>query len=167
MSDVKPTRGLWLILLLVAGAFVTGAVLYVVNNQKKRSLYFADFRDLVLVEEGRDVYEAQCASCHGINLEGQPNWRQPLPEGGFPAPPHDETGHTWHHPDQLLFQMTKFGGKHFAGEDAVSNMPAFEGILSDREILASLAYIKSKWPPKIQDQQEKMTYRKTLSDERS
>jgi len=48
---------------------------------------------------GQQVYAARCASCHGANLEGQPNWQQELPTGGLPAPPHDETGHTWHHND--------------------------------------------------------------------
>ena len=166
MSEVKKTRGLWLILAIVAAAFVTGAVLYVYNNQKQRSPHFADFRDTALVALGAQVYEANCASCHGVKLEGQPNWRQPLETGGFPAPPHDETGHTWHHPDQLLFAITKFGGASVAGEGAVSNMPAFEGILEDREILAALAYIKSHWPVKIQDDQEKLTYRQTLRDQR-
>ncbi|RED54064.1 c-type cytochrome [Aestuariispira insulae] len=166
MSEVKKTRGLGLILGLVAVAFVTGAVLYVVNNQKKRSPHFADFRNAEMVALGEQVYEANCAICHGAGLEGQPNWRQPLASGGFPAPPHDETGHTWHHPDQMLFQVTKFGGASVAGEGAVSNMPAFEGILSDQEILASLAYIKSHWPAKIQDDQEKLTYRQTLRENR-
>ncbi|MGZ0246783.1 MAG: c-type cytochrome [Alphaproteobacteria bacterium] len=34
-----------------------------------------------------------------------------------------------------------------------TNMPAFEGKLSDAEIWASLAYIKSRWPAKIQQRQ--------------
>ena len=27
----------------------------------------------------------------------------------LPAPPHNETGHTWHHPDEMLFAITKYG----------------------------------------------------------
>jgi hypothetical protein len=49
------------------------------------------------------------ALCHGANLEGQPNWRKPLPNGRLPAPPHDRTGHTWHHSDKQLFDMVKNG----------------------------------------------------------
>jgi mono/diheme cytochrome c family protein len=103
---------------------------------------------------GQEVYAARCASCHGTNLEGQPNWQQELPTGGLPAPPHDETGHTWHHNDQSLFTTVKFGGQATAPSGFRSNMPAFAGVLSDEEIYAVLAYIKSTWPPKIQAAQQ-------------
>jgi mono/diheme cytochrome c family protein len=103
---------------------------------------------------GRQVYAAQCANCHGPNLEGQPNWRQALPTGGLPAPPHDETGHTWHHNDQSLFTTVKYGGQATAPPGFKSNMPAFAGVLSDEEIYASLAYIKSTWSPDIQAAQQ-------------
>ncbi len=60
---------------------------------------------------GQVIYAEDCASCHGVNLEGQENWRAPTPDGIFPAPPHDTTGHTWHHDDTMLFEYTKFGGQ--------------------------------------------------------
>ena len=62
-----------------------------------------------IIEQGRQVYTAQCASCHGADLEGQPDWKSPLPSGRLPAPPHDESGHTWHHADELLFRIVKEG----------------------------------------------------------
>ena len=61
------------------------------------------------VEQGRQVYADQCASCHGADLEGQPDWRSPLPSGRLPAPPHDPSGHTWHHSDNVLFRIVKVG----------------------------------------------------------
>ena len=61
------------------------------------------------VDAGRVVYEAHCASCHGEKLEGQPNWRDRLPNGRLPAPPHDDSGHTWHHPFEVLFAITRNG----------------------------------------------------------
>jgi mono/diheme cytochrome c family protein len=103
---------------------------------------------------GQQVYAARCASCHGAKLEGQPNWQQDLPTGGRPAPPHDETGHTWHHNDQSLFTTVKYGGQATAPQGYKSNMPAFGGILSDEEIYAVLAYIKSTWSPDIQVAQQ-------------
>lgn len=98
---------------------------------------------------GRQVYDAQCAACHGAKLEGQPDWRTRRDDGRLPAPPHDATGHTWHHPDRVLFEIVKFGVQRFAGEDYRSDMPAYEGRLSDAEIHAVLAYIRSTWPPEI------------------
>lgn len=109
------------------------------------------------VEFGQVVYKANCAACHGSNLEGQPNWRARNPEGRLPAPPHDDTGHTSHHPDIDLFQITKNGVKPpLAPEGYKSDMPSFEGILSDKEIWAVLSYIKSKWSPNILARQNRM-----------
>jgi mono/diheme cytochrome c family protein len=113
----------------------------------------------VLVAEGEPVYAEFCASCHGVDLEGQPDWRTPLPTGGLPAPPHDETGHTWHHPDQLLFAITKFGGQQGAPAGFQSNMPAFGDRLTDREINAVLAFIRSRWPVSIQGRQQRLSER--------
>ena len=110
----------------------------------------ADAGDPELVARGRVVYQESCAACHGARLEGQPNWRQMKPDGTLPAPPHDVTGHTWHHSDQLLFQITKFGSASVAGPGFKSGMPVYEGVLEDADIWAVLAYIKSHWPADIQ-----------------
>jgi mono/diheme cytochrome c family protein len=111
--------------------------------------------DLHVVELGRKVYEAKCASCHGARLEGQPNWRQPGADGLLPAPPHDASGHTWHHPDELLFRITKLGVARAAGlQNHASAMPAFEGVLSDDEIVASLSWIKSQWPASVRSRHD-------------
>lgn len=113
--------------------------------------------DSTVVAAGRDIYVQQCAACHGVNLEGQPNWRQPGPDGKLPAPPHDETGHTWHHSDELLFAITKFGTAKVAGLDEYeTDMPVYEGTLSDAEIVAVLSYIKSKWPDAVRERHDAM-----------
>jgi mono/diheme cytochrome c family protein len=107
--------------------------------------------DPARVAAGRAVYDRHCASCHGAQLEGEPNWREKKPTGRMPAPPHDATGHTWHHPDTVLFGITKFGlvpGK-YAPPGYESDMPGFGGALSDDEIRALLDYIKSTWPDEI------------------
>lgn len=106
---------------------------------------------------GQKVYAAQCAACHGANLEGQPNWQVPGPDGRLPAPPHDATGHTWHHPDDLLFRSTKLGVAKAANlKDHASTMPAYEGVLSDEEIVAVLSWIKSRWPPQIRARHDRL-----------
>lgn len=95
---------------------------------------------------GRTVYAENCASCHGINLEGQPDWKSRNANGRMPAPPHDATGHTWHHADAQLFAITKFGTAAVVRNGYQSDMPGFGDTLSDDEISAVLAYIKSTWP---------------------
>lgn len=114
----------------------------------------ADVNNPVLVARGREVYTAYCAVCHGANLEGQPNWQREFPGGGRPAPPLGLTGRAWQHPDQLLFEITKYGGQANSPPGYINNMPSFENTLSDEEIWASLAYIKSTWPPEIQAAQQ-------------
>jgi mono/diheme cytochrome c family protein len=110
----------------------------------------ADPTNREFVAAGKALYAKHCASCHGKNLEGQtPNWRQPLPDGSFPAPPHDASGHTWHHPDAMLFNVTKYSRTRSNDKSFKSNMPAFEKTLSDDEIWSVLSYIKSTWPQTI------------------
>ena len=104
------------------------------------------------VEAGRRLYGEACASCHGLALEGQTAWQKRLPNGRLPAPPHDASGHTWHHSDEVLFQITKHGAKAYpAGYE--TDMPAFAQRMTDAEIAAVLAYIKSTWPPDIRTRQ--------------
>lgn len=106
----------------------------------------ADPKNAAQVASGAKVYAARCAACHGANLQGQFNWRQRLPNGRLPAPPHDASGHTWHHPDDVLFGITRNGlVPPYAPPGYQSDMPAFKTTLSDDEIWAVLAYIKSRW----------------------
>lgn len=113
--------------------------------------------DPKIVATGAAVYRANCASCHGADLTGQPNWRSPGDDGMMPAPPHDETGHTWHHPDDILFRITKFGVAKAANlDDYESAMPAYEGVLSDEEIIAALSWIKAQWPEDIRRRHDEM-----------
>ena len=74
----------------------------------------------------------------------------------MPAPPHDETGHTWHHPDQQLFALTKYGPAALAGGGYESDMPAYESVLSDEEIWAVLSYLKSRWPAEVQSRHDQI-----------
>ena len=112
--------------------------------------------DKAQVAEGQVVYQAQCARCHGASLQGQPNWRERQANGRLPAPPHDASGHTSHHPDSALFGITKHGLAPYAPAGYQSDMPAFDGILSDDQIAAVLAYIKSTWPPDIRERQARI-----------
>lgn len=108
---------------------------------------------------GRKAYDAHCAACHGKNLEGEPNWRERKPNGRLPAPPHDDSGHTWHHPDAVLFGITKEGlvpGK-YAPPGYASDMPGFGHVLRDDEIRAVLAYIASHWSDRARAHQARIT----------
>ena len=113
--------------------------------------------DPAQIVAGQKIYVQECASCHGLKLEGQPDWRRRLRNGRMPAPPHDDSGHTWHHPDEVLFGITKHGlVPPYAPPGYASDMPAFAGKLSDEEIRAVLAFIASHWSAEVRKSRAEM-----------
>lgn len=153
---VKPITVLVAILL----AALAGSALWLLSHQNQNSGALLEPSNAQIVAVGKDIYAAQCASCHGVNLEGQPDWKTPGADGLMPAPPHDESGHTWHHPDQVLFDITKLGVAKAANlANHQSAMPAYDGVLSDDEIIAVLSYIKSTWPDRIRAGHDEMNIR--------
>jgi mono/diheme cytochrome c family protein len=137
--------------------FATAAVAMIVAACSADEAMRADPSNARQVASGKAVYDRNCAACHGGNLEGQPEWRSRLPNGRLPAPPHDDAGHTWHHGDDLLFGLTKFGLTPPYGPPAYqSDMPAFGKTLSDQQIWDALAYIKSRWSARSREVQMRM-----------
>ncbi len=112
---------------------------------------------------GSRLYETHCAACHGADLEGEPDWRRRKPDGLLPAPPHDAGGHTWHHPDQQLFAITKEGTAALVGGGYRSAMIGFGELLDDAEIRAILAYIRSRWPEDLRRRQAAISKRAAQS----
>ena len=158
-KPLEPMQGLTKSQLVFVGAVVLaliagGALLWWLRGTDAAR---ADPDDPSRVAAGHAVYAARCASCHGDELQGQPGWRERRADGKLPAPPHDASGHTWHHPDDQLFGMIKEGLGPYAPAGYQSDMPAFAGILTDREIAAVLAFIKSTWPPEIRKRQERIS----------
>jgi mono/diheme cytochrome c family protein len=156
-SDAPPPRRRHR-MLAIAGATAVVAVMVaavVAGFRQQAGAQALQPHNAALVSLGQRIYAAQCAACHGANLEGQAQWRQAGPDGLLPAPPHDATGHTWHHPDELLIAITRDGVAKAAGiENHRSAMPAFGGTLSEREIVAVLSYIKAQWPPEIRERHD-------------
>ena len=108
--------------------------------------HFADATDYASVARGKQVYKAQCASCHGRSLQGQPLWQTRDQYASRRAPAQDQTGHSWYHSDDELFAKTKFGRFANAAATPASAMPAFRTTLADRDILSAIAFIKARWP---------------------
>ncbi|MGE4591858.1 c-type cytochrome [Alcaligenes sp.] len=143
----------------VVGVVIIGAAAVLYSTIRPSGPAFIDPADQSLVMQGKAIYANNCAACHGESLQGQPNWRERMSNGRLPAPPHDKSGHTWHHPDAMLVDMVRNGlvpGKT-APPGYVSDMPAYRDILSDQEIIAVLTYIKSTWPPKVLEAQKEVT----------
>jgi mono/diheme cytochrome c family protein len=147
-----------LIAVLAIIGLLAGAFSY--KYLQKPEQGFIDPSNQQFVAQGKILYQNHCTACHGVNLEGQAEWRMRLSNGRLPAPPHDETGHTWHHPDEVLFDIVKNGlvPGRTAPEAYESDMPAYGKRLSDSEITAVLAYIKSRWPKEVLKAQREVTY---------
>jgi mono/diheme cytochrome c family protein len=111
------------------------------------------------VARGAPLYAQHCAACHGANLEGAPDWKRPLAGGSYPPPPHDSSGHTWHHTDALLLTIIAEGGQSVVVDPAYkSQMPAFADKLSDEDMIAVLEFIKDKWEKEKREFQWWVTY---------
>lgn len=143
----------------MVGVVIIGAAAVLYSTIRPSGPAFIDPADQSLVMQGKAIYANNCAACHGEALQGQPNWRERMSNGRLPAPPHDKSGHTWHHPDAMLVDMVKNGlvPGNTAPPGYVSDMPAYRDILSDQETIAVLTYIKSTWPPKVLEAQKEVT----------
>ena len=152
-----------LALLLVAG---TGYFsLRASNRQAAPQLHNLRPDDPQVLRVGARIYAQQCAACHGAKGEGQPHWRDRGPDGLLPAPPHDASGHTWHHPDEQLFAITQQGLAQLINQpDYRTAMPIYGGVLSDDEIVAVLSWIKAQWPLEVRQRHDEINvqYRKSL-----
>lgn len=102
------------------------------------------FSDPGMIARGRELYRANCASCHGENAQGAFNWRQRGPDGKWPPPPLDGSGHTWHHPLAALRMTIRNGTQAIGG-----SMPPWKDRLSDEEIDAVIAWFQSLWPDEV------------------
>jgi mono/diheme cytochrome c family protein len=151
-------RSNWIKSMKPARYSVSGLLLLAFGSMAAQANELVELRpsDPVYVKLGERVYLDQCASCHGVKLEGQDGWRDKKVDGMRLAPPHDKSGHTWHHPDDLLFNLTKYGFNAMIGRDYKVSMPVYEGVLSDAEIIAALSYIKSTWPADVRQIHDKI-----------
>ncbi len=100
--------------------------------------------DQALVSQGKAVFEQHCATCHGDRAQGDPQWRKRGPDGLFPPPPLDGSGHAWHHPTRQLREMIRNGSPPGQGK-----MPAWGDKLTSAEIDAVIAWFQSLWPDPV------------------
>ena len=103
----------------------------------------ADFDYATLALGGR-VFQKNCATCHGKEAKGEPDWRKRKPDGKLKPPPLNGTGHMWHHSKDLLLSIIANGSINKGGD-----MPAWGDKLSDKEMDAVVTWLQSKWPQEV------------------
>ncbi len=131
------------------------SLLYFLNPNKKENDDIEitnieiDEKLISQINLGKSLYVTHCASCHGDNLQGQPNWITKKDKDGHNlSPPLNGTGHTWHHSQEQLFNIIRYGFKIY-NENYDGKMQGNEK-LNDNDIWSILAYMKSVWPESIQ-----------------
>lgn len=134
-------RGLWTTMALAVVVLVTacqesapppGSVMKVVRTT-----------DAAQVARGKTLFAQHCAGCHGNNAQGDANWRQRHPDGTFPPPPLNGSGHAWHHSHAWLHEVIH------SGTVPQGRMPAWGATLSDQQIDDIIAWLQSLWPDDV------------------
>ena len=95
-------------------------------------------------QRGLEIFQNNCASCHGNTGASVETWRQKQANGFYPPPPLDGTAHSWHHPMPFLKYQITHGGIANGGY-----MPAFGNNLSEQEIDDVIAGFQSFWSDEI------------------
>ncbi len=99
--------------------------------------------DTAQVARGKVLFEQHCARCHGESAQGNAQWRVLNPDGTFPPPPLDSTGHAWHHSHDWLHEVI------ITGTEPQGHMPAWGGKLSDQQIDDIIAWFQSLWSDEV------------------
>ena len=110
--------------------------------------------DQAQVKLGKKIYQENCATCHGVNLQGPEN---PEDFGKRKPPRLDAKGHGSHHSDQVHFKQIELGSLDKSGKLIDGRMPSFHDVLKDNEIWAAISYIKSHWPKNMRMKQIQMS----------
>ena len=119
-----------LVTLIVLGVVVNGLVWFAPQNTQVQEVTLPSY-PVEQVIAGRDLFTANCASCHGAQGQG-------YARAGVPAPALNDEMHAWHHSDAQIASIIRQGQ---------GQMPAVGASWSDEQISAVLAYIKQWWEP--------------------
>ena len=125
------------------------------TSSSKTTASAAPELDPGLVARGRELYQTNCAVCHGAEGRGDPNWRHRGSHGKFLPPPLDDSGHAWHHDRKALVRAITQGTIASGG-----GMPAWGEKFSAADIDALIAAIQSFWSEKTYNAWRK-TYEKS------
>ena len=104
----------------------------------------ARHNDPAVLALGQKVFQQHCSACHGAQAQGAADWRKRKPDGTFPPPPLNGSGHAWHHSRAILRDVIRNGSQPGQG-----GMPAWQGKLTGDEIEAAIGWFQSLWPDPV------------------
>ena len=138
------SKGRFVAVSILIAIFMAASKIYYDRSQVDR-LVFIDKTSRAQNSLGKELYQANCAFCHGDELQGQPHWDKTYIEGKRPAPPLNASGNIALLSNRELFEITKYGGQPFAPPNYINEMPAFEMLLKDSQIWAILAFLRAEF----------------------
>jgi mono/diheme cytochrome c family protein len=138
------SKGRFVAVSILIAIFMAASKIYYDRSQVDR-LVFIDKTSRAQNSLGKELYQANCAFCHGDELQGQPHWDKTYIEGKRPAPPLNASGNIALLSNRELFEITKYGGQPFAPPGYINEMPAFEMLLKDSQIWAILAFLRAEF----------------------
>ncbi len=127
-----------------AWLITTGFLFLICNNVQAEAKINGRWYTQLQVDTGKLLFDKNCSECHGESAQGISDWRQPLADGSYPAPPLNGSAHAWHHPMKALMRTIHHGGIPLGG-----TMPAFRDKLSNNDKLAVVAFFQSLWSNEI------------------
>ena len=130
-------------LLFITACSDNKSQLSVVDQQPVEASVTRSF-DFAQLTRGGQLFQKNCAVCHGTEAQGTASWQQPDADGKYPPPPLNGTAHAWHHSQDVLRDTIKKGTFRIGGK-----MPPWEGKLSDAEIDDIITWFQSKWSDEI------------------
>ena len=138
------SKGRFVAISILIAIFMAASKIYYDRSQVDR-LVFIDKTSRAQNSLGKELYQANCAFCHGDELQGQPHWDKTYIEGKRPAPPLNASGNIALLSNRELFEITKYGGQPFAPPHYINEMQAFEMLLKDSQIWAILAFLRAEF----------------------
>ena len=138
------SKGRFVAISILIAIFMAASKIYYDRSQVDR-LVFIDKTSQAQNSLGKELYQANCAFCHGDKLQGLSHWDKTYIEGKRPAPPLDASGNMALLSNRELFEITKYGGQPFAPPGYINEMPAFEMLLKDSQIWAILAFLRAEF----------------------
>ena len=91
---------------------------------------------------GAQLYQEQCAQCHGPEAQGHPDWQSPLVAA---APPLNGSGNEWKRKKSELIAIVRNGST----KNGMPVMPAWKGRLTDKQIEDIITWFQALWPPEV------------------
>ena len=100
---------------------------------------------------GARLYQEHCATCHGPEAQGHPDWERSSRTDLPAAPPLNGSGNDSKRKKQELVAAIKNGTMR----KGMSLMPAWKGRLSDQEIEDIIVWFQALWPTDVYDRWRK------------